>query len=114
LSLDPNTTEGVSVATYFYSYVVHVTDWHAPDYNIGDLAESWETPDDTHWIFNIRGDAKFRTCRRLTGGSWSGDIVKSIDRYRSMPAPASWDQWTSDIGARRPTFSGSQKPYGYF
>jgi peptide/nickel transport system substrate-binding protein len=118
LSLDPNTTEGVSVATYFYSYVVHPTDWHAPDYTIGDLAESWETPDDTHWIFHLRGDVKFQDLPPANGRLLvAGDVVKSIDRYRAMPgANTAWDQWTERYEAPDDrTFTEiTKKPYGYF
>jgi peptide/nickel transport system substrate-binding protein len=118
LSLDPHTTEGVSAATYFYSYVVHVTDWHAPDYNIGDLAESWETPDDLTWIFHLRGDAKFQDLPPANGRTVvAEDVVKSIDRYRAQPgASTSWDQWTERYEAPDPrTFTEiTKKPYGYF
>jgi ABC-type transport system substrate-binding protein len=117
LSLDPNTTEGVSVAPYFYSYVVHVTDWHKPDENIGDLAESWETPTEVDWIFKLRGDAVFQDLPPASGRPVvAEDIVKSIDRYRSMPgANTAWDQWTERYGAPDPrTFTIlTKKPYGY-
>jgi len=116
LSLDPNTTEGVSVATYFYSYVVHVTDWRQPE-TIGDLAESWETPTEVDWIFKLRGDAVFQNLPPANGRPVvAEDIVKSIDRYRGMPgATAAWDQWTERYEAPDPrTFTIlSKKPYGY-
>jgi len=118
LALDPNTTEGVSVATYFYSYVVHPTDWHQPDLTIGDLAESWESPTDLEWIFKIRGDAAFQNLPPANGRPLvAEDIVKSIDRYRSMPgASTAWDQWTDKYEASDPrTFiETTKKPYGYF
>ncbi|HUS82047.1 MAG TPA: ABC transporter substrate-binding protein [Dehalococcoidia bacterium] len=118
LSLDPHTTEGVPVATYFYSYVVHPTDWHAPDYTIGDLAESWETPDDLTWIFHLRGDAKFQDLPPVNGRAVvAEDVVKSIDRYRAQPAASTaWDQWTERYEAPDPrTFKEvTKQPYGYF
>ena len=117
LSLDPNTTEGVSVAPYFYSYVVHATDWHTPDDTIGDLAESWETPTEVDWIFHLRGDAVFQNLPPANGRPVvAEDIVKSIDRYRGMPgASTSWDQWTERYQAPDPrTFTIlTKKPYGY-
>ena len=118
LSLDPHTTEGVSVATFFYSYVVQPTDWHAPDYTIGDLAESWETPDDTHWIFHLRGDVNFQDLPPANGRLLvAEDVVKSIDRYRTMPgASTAWDQWTERYEApdARTFTEITKKPYGYF
>ncbi|MDI6858344.1 MAG: ABC transporter substrate-binding protein [Dehalococcoidia bacterium] len=115
LSLEPHETAGVSVATYFYSYVVHVTDWQG---NVGDLAESWETPSDTEWIFHLRGDAVFQDIPPANGRPVvAEDIVKSIDRYRSMPgASTSWDEWTERYEAPDPrTFKEvTKKPYGYF
>jgi len=117
LSLDPNTTEGVSVATYLYSYVVHATDWHKPDETIGDLAESWETPSEVDWIFHLRGDAAFQNVPPANGRPVvAEDIVKSIDRYRGMPgASTAWDQWTERYEAPDPrTFTIlTKKPYGY-
>jgi len=117
LSLDPNTTEGVSVAPYFYSYVVHATDWHTPDETIGDLAESWETPTEVDWIFKIRGDAVFQDLPPANGRPVvAEDIVKSIDRYRGMPgASTAWDQWTERYQAPDAhTFTIlTKKPYGY-
>jgi ABC-type transport system substrate-binding protein len=118
LNLDPNTTAGSEVAPFFYSYVVHPTDWHAPDYTIGDLAESWETPDDNHWIFHLRGDAKFQDAAPANGRAVvAEDVVKSIDRYRSMPdANNAWNQWTERYEAPDArTFNEiTKKPYGYF
>lgn len=118
LSLDPNMTEGVSWAPYFYSYVVQPTDWHAPDYTIGDLAESWETPDDNHWIFHLRSDVNFQNVAPANGRPLvAQDIVKSIDRYRSTPnAGLAWTQWTERYEATdEHTFTEiTKQPYGYF
>ena len=121
LSLDTSTTEGSTVAPYFYSYVVQTTDWHAPEYTIGDLAESWETPDDTHWIFHLRGDVNFQNVAPANGRLLvAEDVVKSIDCYRSVPgAPAAslgWDQWTERYEApdARTFKETTKKPYGYF
>src|SRR3989304_1795483 len=57
LSLDPHTTEGVSVAPNFYSYVVHATDWRG---TVGDLAESWEIVDGLDWGLQRRGGGRVR------------------------------------------------------
>jgi peptide/nickel transport system substrate-binding protein len=118
LGLDPNTTEGVPYATYFYSYVVQPTDWHTPDATIGDLAESWETPDDNTWIFHLRADAKFPDVAPTNGRAVvAEDVVKSIDRYRATPgASTSWDKWTEKYEAvdDRTFKETTKKPYGYF
>ena len=117
LSLDPNSTEGVSVAALFYSYVVHATDWHEPDATIGDLAESWETPSEIDWVFHIRSNAVFQDVPPASGRPLvAEDIVKSIDRYRGMPgANTAWDQWTDKYetpDARTFTIL-NKSPYGY-
>jgi peptide/nickel transport system substrate-binding protein len=118
LSLDPHTTDGVPYATYFYSYVVQPTDWHTPDATIGDLAESWETPDDNTWIFHLRGDAKFPDIAPTNGRAVTAeDVVKSIDRYRATPgASTAWDQWTEKYEAvdDRTFKETTKRPYGYF
>jgi peptide/nickel transport system substrate-binding protein len=115
LSLEPHETAGVSVAPYFYSYVVHVTDWQG---NVGDLAESWETPSETEWIFRLRSDAVFQDLPPANGRALvAEDIVKSIDRYRSMPgASTAWDEWTERYEApdARTFKEITKKPYGYF
>jgi len=77
-----------------------------------------ETPDDTHWIFNLRGDAKYPDAAPTSGRAVTAeDVVKSIDRYRSMPsASTSWNEWTERYeAADARTFTVlSKKPYGYF
>lgn len=114
LSLDPHTTEGVSVAANFYSYIVHVTDWQG---NVGDLAESWEIVDELDWIFKIRGGVRFQDIPPANGRELTAeDIPASIDRLRSLPgASQQWELWTDKYDApdaRTFTFRTS-KPYGY-
>ncbi len=76
------------------------------------------TPTDTEWIFKIRSDAVFQNVPPVNGRPLvAEDIVKSIDRYRSMPgASTAWDQWTERYEAPNPhTFTElTKKPYGYF
>jgi len=114
LSLDPHTTEGVSVAPNFYSYVVHATDWRG---TVGDLAESWEIVDGLDWVFKLRAGVRFQDTPPVSGREVVGeDIVYSIDRLRSLPtASKTWDQWTEGYEAPDPrTFRlRTPKPYGY-
>jgi peptide/nickel transport system substrate-binding protein len=114
LSLDPHTTEGVAAASYFYSYLVHVTDWQG---NVGDLAESWEIVDELDWIFHLRSGARFQDLPPVSGREVvADDIVYSIDRLRALPgAIEQWDQWTDKYeapDARTFTLRTTQ-PYGY-
>ena len=128
LSLEPMETAGSSFATPFYSYVVHTTDWYKPGTpleggktwptpTIGDLATAWETPTPIDWIFHIRSDAVFQNVPPANGRKLvAEDIVKSIDRYRTMPgANTAWDQWTDKYEAPDPTTFTilTKAPYGY-
>ncbi len=92
LSLDPHNAEGLLTAADFYSYVIHATDWKG---NVGDLAESWEMPDDVTWTFKIRNDVRFQNVAPANGRALvAGDIVKSYDRMKSMPGvPQAWTDW---------------------
>jgi len=114
LSLDPHTTEGVSVAPSFYSYVVHVTDWQG---TVGDLAESWEVVDQLTWIFRLRAGVRFQDLPPASGRAFvAEDIPYSIDRLRALPgASKQWDAWTNAYQAPDPrTFTfRTSKPYGY-
>ena len=118
LSLEPASVQGSAYANLLYSYVVQPTDWHAPDYIIGDLALSWETPDDVTWIFHLRDDAKFPDIAPTNGRTLvADDIVKSIDRLRTKPGvPPGWDEYTEKYEAvdARTWKETTKKPYGYF
>lgn len=83
LSLDPNDILGMATAPFFYSYLVHVTDWQG---TVGDLAKSWEVVDDLHWTFNLREDARFADIDPANGRPLtSEDIRYSLERVESMP-----------------------------
>ena len=114
LSLDPHTTEGVTLAPNFYSYVVHVTDWQG---TVGDLAETWEIVDELDWVFSLRGGVRFQDLAPVNGREVvAGDIVYSIDRLRNLPgAIEQWDEWTEKYEAPDDrTFTlRTKKPYGY-
>jgi peptide/nickel transport system substrate-binding protein len=114
ISLDPHTTAGVSVAPYFYSYVVHATDWQG---TVGDLAESWEVVDDLDWVFKIRGDVRFQDVPPVSGRQLVADDIRlSIDRAKAVPgASESWGQWLESYATPdTTTFSLRTKtPYGY-
>ncbi len=98
ISLDPHTTEGVAVAPYFYSYVVHATDWQG---TVGDLAESWEVVDGLDWIFKLRSGVRFQDISPVYGRELvSDDIPKSIERGSSLPgASESWSRWVEKYEA---------------
>jgi len=114
ISLDPHTVEGGLVAPYFYSYVVHATDWQG---TVGDLAESWEVVDGLDWIFKLRSGVRFQDIPPVSGREFvAEDIVKSIDRVRSLPgASQQWDQWTEryEVPDARTFSIRTKKPYGY-
>lgn len=114
ISLDPHTTEGVSTAPYFYSYVVHATDWQG---TVGDIAESWEVVDGLDWIFKLRGGVRFQDIPPADGRALtSDDIPKSIDRAGSLPgASQSWSEWVERYEAPdAETFTlRTWRPYGY-
>ena len=82
LTLDPNDILGMAAAPFFYSYLVHMTDWQG---TVGDLAKSWEVVDDLHWTFNLREDARFADIDPANGRPLtSEDIRYSLDQ-ESMP-----------------------------
>lgn len=114
ISLDPHRVEGVAVAPYLYSYVVHDTDWQGV---AGDLAVSWETPEETRWIFHLREDVVFQNTPPVNGRPLvAADVVKSIDRARSQPtASESWKVWVQRYDAPDPaTFTlETAVPYAY-
>jgi len=89
LSIDPQTIEGATAAPLFYSYMIQATDWQG---SVGDLATSWESPDDLDWVFHIREDVRFQDLPPVNGRAVSAqDIVNSMTRLRSLPG-ASPDQ----------------------
>ena len=113
LSLDPQTTEGVGTAPYFYSYLVHATDWQG---NVGDVAASWEIVDGLEWVVTLREDVNFQDIPPANGRRLvAEDVVKSIDRYRSLPVTGTWNQWVDRYEAPdAATFVLRTKtPYGY-
>jgi peptide/nickel transport system substrate-binding protein len=57
---------------------------------VGDLAESWEQPDDTNVIFHIRKGVKFHNKQPVNGRELKADdIVYSFTRQRDLKALAS-------------------------
>jgi peptide/nickel transport system substrate-binding protein len=112
LSLDPHTTEGVALAAYFYSYIIHATDWEG---NVGDLATSWENVDDLNWVFHLRDDVRFQDMAPVNGRLLvAQDVVNTFDRQRSLPG-ASTDQVIVKYEAPDPTTLTMQtkEPHGY-
>ena len=78
--------DGLGTAAYFYSYVVHATDWQG---TVGDLGQSWEIVDELDWIFKIRPGVRFQDIPPVSGREFvADDIVKSIKRQISMPGTA--------------------------
>jgi len=100
LNLDPQDPQGVTSAPFFYSYVVHDTDWEGV---VGDLAESWEVPDQVSWIFKIRSGVRFQDVAPVNGrGLDARDIVKSFDRGRSLAGANDWSDWLDHYAAPDP------------
>jgi peptide/nickel transport system substrate-binding protein len=114
LGLDPMTTEGALIAGFLYSYVVQITDWTG---TIGDLATSWEVPNDVEWLFKLRTDARFPQDAPTNGRTLvASDVAKSIDRNIGIAgASESWEQYVDVWEAVDDTTFRVQtkKPYAY-
>ena len=83
LSIDPQTVEGATPAALLYSYMIQATDWQGC---VGDLATSWENPDELNWIFEIRDDVRFQNLPPVNGRPVTArDIVNSMTRLRTLP-----------------------------
>jgi peptide/nickel transport system substrate-binding protein len=80
-SLDPHLHDTISdyvIACHFYEPLVRIT----PTMSIEPvLAESWENPDATTWVFHLRAAAKFHSGKILT----ADDVVYSFKRLLGNP-----------------------------
>jgi peptide/nickel transport system substrate-binding protein len=90
-SLDPwtdSTTFGIAAKTYVYGYLMQTPDWG--EKYVGDIAESWEQPDELEWIFHIRPNVRFQNFDPVNGRIVSADdVVYSYNMLQSNPATAS-------------------------
>src|ERR1041385_5058480 len=81
-TLDPHASGSagsLAIASHFYEPLV-TTD---PSMRlIPCLAERWDNPDPTTWVFHLRQTARFHSGKPLT----AADVVFSIDRVRTDPA----------------------------
>src|SRR5262249_32631172 len=51
----------------------------------GDLAESWQQPDDTTYVFKLRHDARFQNIAPVNGRPVvADDVVYSLNRLRDL------------------------------
>jgi peptide/nickel transport system substrate-binding protein len=112
LSIDPHTVEGATPAALLYSYMVQATDWQG---SVGDLATSWENPDDLNWVFHLRNDVHFQDIAPVNGRLLvAQDVVNTFDRQKSLPG-ASTDQVV--IGYQAPDATSltlqTKEPDGY-
>jgi len=114
LTLDPNSTQGMSSSPFFYSYLVHVTDWQG---TVGDLAKSWEVVDDLEWIFKLREDVRFQDIDPVNGRLLtSEDVLYTMKRVETMPGAS--PEWAKAYAGRETPDSHTivirtVKPEGY-
>lgn len=80
-SLDPHLHDTISnyvIGCHFYEPLVRIT----PTMSIAPvLAESWENPDATTWVFHLRSSAKFHSGKSLS----ADDVVYSFKRLLNDP-----------------------------
>jgi peptide/nickel transport system substrate-binding protein len=117
--LDPHTETGTGLAIFpkVYGYALHVDS--RDDSVILDHARSIEQPDDTTWIVHLRDDIHFHDVPPTNGRLlFSGDLVRSLERYRSNPLAVD-KVWHSSIVDQyeTPDFSSLlvklKRPYVY-
>lgn len=109
-SLDPHLHDTISnyvIDSHFYEPLVRIT----PSMSIQPvLAESWENPDASTWIFHLRKSAKFHSGKGLN----AEDVVYSFNRLLKNPDleirsylanvidVAAVDSWTVRLKTSRP------------
>ena len=86
VGLDPHLVTARSsfeVIGQVYNQLVDLDDAYAP---IGELAESWENPDDTTFIFTLRDDVTFHNGRALS----AADVKYSLERIKNPENNSPW------------------------
>ncbi|HXK32660.1 MAG TPA: ABC transporter substrate-binding protein [Dehalococcoidia bacterium] len=84
--LDPQTEHGAGLTIFprLYGYLLHVDP--RDDTLILDHAESVEQPDETTYIFKLRGDVRFHDIEPVSGRAVQArDVVASIRRHQRNP-----------------------------
>lgn len=84
--LDPQTEHGAGLTIFprLYGYLLHVDP--RDDSLILDHAESIEQPDETTYIFTLRGDVRFHDIEPVSGRAVQArDVVASIRRHQRNP-----------------------------
>lgn len=84
--LDPQTEHGAGLTVFprLYGYLLHVDP--RDDTLILDHAESIEQPDETTYIFKLRGDVYFHDIEPVSGRAVQArDVVASIRRHQRNP-----------------------------
>ena len=86
VGLDPHLVTASSsfdIIRQVYNQLVDLDDDYTP---IPELAESWENPDDTTFIFNLRQGVKFHNGRELT----AADVKYSFERIVNPDVGSPW------------------------
>ncbi len=86
VGLDPHLITARSsfeIVRQVYNQLVDLSDDYAP---IPELAESWENPDDTTFIFHLRPGVKFHNGRELV----AADVKYSFERIKDPDVASPW------------------------
>ncbi len=115
IGIEAQSTEGEFVRDFLYSSTVQMTDWQG---TVGDIALSWEVPDELNWTFKLRNDARFPEAAPTNGRTLvASDIVYSVKRSQSLPQPGAttWNLYVDSCKAvDDTTFTViTKKPYAY-
>jgi len=95
-ALDPHTNQETTTETVYIHFYDAMVARNQDMEIVPRLAESWEQPDDTTWVFDLREDVTFENgepfnaeivqynIRRLTGELEGAEEVQLADRYKPI------------------------------